>query len=159
MLWGKSRRKIEVRVFINNDKLLRSPKSLYIYSIFHCNVSVFLSWYFTFESVRKRYCASVNIKSSRDITLVSHLLFLKMVSQYVNPHQFTAAAAAYSDNVELSIDKFPLWDGREETNEVLYSKISFRPRYSKENTTLFAKGRYWYDLEVLKIMSHCDTAQ
>lgn len=82
-----------------------------------------------------------------------------MVSQYVNPHQFTAAAAAYSDNVELSIDKFPICDGREEMNEVLYSKISFRPRYSKENATLFAKGRYWYDLEVLKIMSHCDTAQ
>ncbi|XP_034272675.2 lamin tail domain-containing protein 2 [Pantherophis guttatus] len=54
----------------------------------------------------------------------------QMVSQYVNPHQFTAAAAAYSDNVELSIDKFPIWDGREEMNEVLYSKISFRPRHS-----------------------------
>lgn len=80
-----------------------------------------------------------------------------MVSQYVNPHQFTAAAAAYSDNVDLSIDKFPLCVGKEETNE--FSKFSFCPRYSKENSTVFEKGRcrnqLW--LEVFKIMSRCDT--
>ncbi|KAK9410133.1 lamin tail domain-containing protein 2 [Crotalus adamanteus] len=56
----------------------------------------------------------------------------QMVSQYVNPHQFTAAAAAYSDNVDLSIDKFPLCDSKEETNESLYSKFSFCPRNSKQ---------------------------
>ncbi|XP_025021859.1 lamin tail domain-containing protein 2 [Python bivittatus] len=55
----------------------------------------------------------------------------QMVSQYINPHQFTAAAAAYSDNVDLSIDKFPLCDDSAGNDESLYSKISFLPRNSR----------------------------
>ncbi|KAM6465617.1 lamin tail domain-containing protein 2 [Liasis olivaceus] len=51
----------------------------------------------------------------------------QMVSQYINPHQCTAAAAAYSDNVDLSIDKFPLCDDSAGNDESLYSKISFLP--------------------------------
>ncbi|XP_053105362.1 lamin tail domain-containing protein 2 [Hemicordylus capensis] len=35
------------------------------------------------------------------------------VSQYVAPHRFTAAAEAYNDNVDLSVDKFPLYEDEE----------------------------------------------
>ncbi|XP_063173858.1 lamin tail domain-containing protein 2 [Candoia aspera] len=55
----------------------------------------------------------------------------QVVSQYKSPHQFTAAAAAYSDNVDLSVDKFPIRDDSEETNESLYSKISLTPRNTR----------------------------
>ncbi|KAL8170144.1 UNVERIFIED_CONTAM: hypothetical protein K2H54_064619 [Gekko kuhli] len=39
------------------------------------------------------------------------------VSQYTAPHRFTAAAEAYSDNVDLSVDKFPLTDEKEDSLE------------------------------------------
>nr|XP_056707947.1 lamin tail domain-containing protein 2 [Euleptes europaea] len=37
------------------------------------------------------------------------------VSQYTAPHRFTAAAEAYSDNVDLSVDKFQLTDDKEDS--------------------------------------------
>ncbi|XP_060118388.1 lamin tail domain-containing protein 2 [Heteronotia binoei] len=53
------------------------------------------------------------------------------VSQYTAPHRFTAAAEAYSDNVDLSVDKFPLTDDKEETLEASWP--------SKEEVALPAK--------------------
>lgn len=55
----------------------------------------------------------------------------QIVSQYTAPHRFTAAAEAYSDNVDLSVDKFPLTDENEE------SLASSWP--SKEDVTLPSK--------------------
>ncbi|XP_077177450.1 lamin tail domain-containing protein 2 isoform X2 [Paroedura picta] len=53
------------------------------------------------------------------------------VSQYTAPHRFTAAADAYSDNVDLSVDKFPLTDDKEESLESSWP--------SKEEVALPAK--------------------
>lgn len=53
------------------------------------------------------------------------------VSQYTVPHRFTAAAEAYSDNVDLSVDKFPLIDDKEESPESSWP--------SKEEVALPAK--------------------
>lgn len=44
------------------------------------------------------------------------------MSHYVAPHRFTAAAEAYSDNVDLSVDKFPVSEQVEEPAETFPAK-------------------------------------
>ncbi|CAM4574643.1 unnamed protein product [Caretta caretta] len=44
------------------------------------------------------------------------------LSRYTAPHRFTAAADAYSDNTDLSVDKFPLAGEGEEAEEPLPQK-------------------------------------
>ncbi|KAJ6664984.1 hypothetical protein lerEdw1_005215 [Lerista edwardsae] len=48
------------------------------------------------------------------------------VSQYVAPHRFSAVAEAYSDNVDLSVDKFPLTEEEEEPDEPLPTRLERR---------------------------------
>lgn len=48
------------------------------------------------------------------------------MSQHVAPHRFSAVAEAYSDNVDLSVDKFPLNEDEEEPEEPLPTRLERR---------------------------------
>ncbi|KAJ7344314.1 hypothetical protein JRQ81_000264 [Phrynocephalus forsythii] len=70
----------------------------------------------------------------------------QVVSRHTNPHQFTAAAEAYSDNVDLSVDKFPLGNDDDEEEEEDSSRIdvSFSKRSHSKGADpgILVKRRY-----------------
>lgn len=76
--------------------------------------------------------------------------YFKMLSQYVTPHRFTAAAKAYSDNVNLSIDKFPLEEVQDKTLDKLLASTEeiVLTSHSKEEDTpsgILMKARYGWN--------------
>ncbi|XP_072845946.2 lamin tail domain-containing protein 2 [Pogona vitticeps] len=68
----------------------------------------------------------------------------QVVSQHTNPHQFTAAAEAYSDNVDLSIDKFPLNNDEDDEDDSSRIDVSFskQNRSKKADSGILVKRRY-----------------
>ncbi|XP_042301137.1 lamin tail domain-containing protein 2 [Sceloporus undulatus] len=72
----------------------------------------------------------------------------QMVSQHANAHQFTTAAEAYSDNLDLSVDKFPLKDDDEQYDESMPSR-ELDSHHSKHlRSGLLFKRRYTRHLSI-----------